>query len=44
MSFLGTLAEDDSGRSELFQWAVLLLQLDVVVLLAGRADPSLASG
>lgn len=45
MSFLGMLAEDDSGRSELFQWrAVLLLQLDVVVLLAGRADPRLASG
>ena len=45
MSFLGMLAEDDSGRSELFQWrAVLLLQLDVVVLLAGRADPRLAAG
>ena len=29
MSFLGMLAEDDSGRSELFQWrAMLLLQVD----------------
>lgn len=45
VSFLGMLAEDDSGRSELFQWrAMLLLQPDVVVRLAGWADPGLASG
>lgn len=39
------LAEDGSGRSGLFWWkGVLLLQPEMVELLAGCADPMLALG